>query len=89
LKETLRIHSNDSQILQALVSFGRLAGDAKAAIGYAEQIAIAEPGDHDLAEPIRASANHQVTIAMTASGPTCDIGPPSGLYSRLGAKRLK
>ncbi len=49
LQEALRSHPNDREILQALVSFNRLAGDAAAALGYAEQLAIIEPDDHSLA----------------------------------------
>ncbi|MDP3078917.1 tetratricopeptide repeat protein [Bradyrhizobium sp.] len=52
LKETLRSHPNDREVLQALVSFSRMAGNATAALGYAEQLAIVAPGDKDLAAVI-------------------------------------
>ena len=62
LKEALKSHPNDREILQALVSFSRIAGDATAALHYAEQLAIVEPGDHSLAELInelrRAAKSH-------------------------------
>ena len=43
LKETLRNHPNDRDILSALLSFSRLAGDGKAALGYAERLAAISP----------------------------------------------
>ncbi len=49
LKEVLRSHPNDRDILSALVAFSRTAGDAKAALGYAEQLAIIAPEDRNLA----------------------------------------
>ena len=52
LKEALREHPNDRDILSALVAFSRTAGDAKAALGYAEQLAIIAPDDRNLARLI-------------------------------------
>ncbi|WP_371741352.1 tetratricopeptide repeat protein [Bradyrhizobium sediminis] len=49
LKEALKRHPNDRDILGALVSFSRTAGDAGAALGYAEQLAILTPEDRNLA----------------------------------------
>jgi predicted CXXCH cytochrome family protein len=49
LKETLKNHPGDREILQALVSFSRTAGDATAALGYAEQLSVITPGDRSLA----------------------------------------
>jgi hypothetical protein len=49
LKETLKNHPGDREILQALVSFSRTAGDATAALGYAEQLSVITPGDRNLA----------------------------------------
>ena len=40
LKDTLKRHPGDRGILQALVSFSRMAGDATAALRYAEQLAV-------------------------------------------------
>jgi predicted CXXCH cytochrome family protein len=40
LKDTLKRHPGDREILQALVSFSRMAGDATAALRYAEQLAV-------------------------------------------------
>jgi predicted CXXCH cytochrome family protein len=45
LKEALKSHPNDRSILSALVSFNRAAGDASAALGYAERLAVITPGD--------------------------------------------
>ena len=44
LKETLRNHPSNREILEALVSFSRLAGDEAAAIRYAEQLEILRSG---------------------------------------------
>jgi predicted CXXCH cytochrome family protein len=49
LKESLRSHPNDREILQALISFSRMAGDAEAALGYAERLADIVPADRGLA----------------------------------------
>lgn len=49
LKEALRSHARDRDILSALVAFSRTAGDAKAALGYAEQLAVITPDDRNLA----------------------------------------
>ena len=40
LKEGLKSHPNDREILQALISFNRMAGDTKAALGFAERLAV-------------------------------------------------
>lgn len=48
LKKALRDHSNNRDILQALVSFNRMAGDAAAALEYAEQLATLGPSDQAL-----------------------------------------
>ncbi|SIO39491.1 doubled CXXCH domain-containing protein [Bradyrhizobium erythrophlei] len=53
LKNTLKGHPGDREILQALVSFSRMAGDAKAALGYAEQLAVISPDDQSLAALIK------------------------------------
>ena len=53
LKEALRNHPKDREILQALVSFSRVAGDAAAALGYAEKLATVGPPDQDLATLIQ------------------------------------
>ncbi|MGO3932231.1 tetratricopeptide repeat protein [Rhodopseudomonas pseudopalustris] len=52
LKGALRTHPNNPEILRALVSFTQMAGDAPAALGYAEQLAIVTPDDKELAEVI-------------------------------------
>jgi predicted CXXCH cytochrome family protein len=53
LKNELKSHPGDREILQALVSFSRMAGDAKAALGYAEQLALVAPEDRSLAALIQ------------------------------------
>jgi predicted CXXCH cytochrome family protein len=53
LKEALNDHPNDREVLSALVSFNRLAGDAKAALGYAERLAVITPEDRNLTALIR------------------------------------
>ena len=45
LKGVLNKHPGDRAILFALVSFSRIAGDAEAALGYAEQLAVIAPDD--------------------------------------------
>lgn len=52
LKEALRNHPNDRDVLSALVSFSRLADDAKAALAYAERLAVITPGDRNLLQLI-------------------------------------
>ncbi|WP_410052252.1 tetratricopeptide repeat protein [Bradyrhizobium sp. SZCCHNRI30512] len=49
LKEALESHPNDRDVLSALVSLSRGAGDARAALGYAERLAIMTPDDRNLA----------------------------------------
>ncbi len=52
LNEALEVRPNDRDVLLALVSFSRAAGDAKAALGFAERLAIITPADRNLAELI-------------------------------------
>ena len=49
LKEGLKSHPGDRDILSALISFSRMAGDAEAALGYAERLAVIVPADRGLA----------------------------------------
>jgi predicted CXXCH cytochrome family protein len=49
LNEALKNHPGNREILQALVSFNRMTGDAKAALGYAERLAVIAPDDQGLA----------------------------------------
>jgi predicted CXXCH cytochrome family protein len=49
LKASLARHPNDRDILMALVSYSREAGDPAGALGYAEQAARIAPGDPNLA----------------------------------------
>jgi tetratricopeptide (TPR) repeat protein len=53
LKEALKSHPGNREILLALVSFSRIAGDAAGALGYAEQLAVITPDDRNLAGLIR------------------------------------
>jgi predicted CXXCH cytochrome family protein len=53
LNGALKNHPGNREILQALVSFSRMAGDAKGALGYAEQLAVVAPDDQGLAALIR------------------------------------
>jgi tetratricopeptide (TPR) repeat protein len=53
LEEGLKSHPNDRETLQALISFSRMAGDAEAALGYAERLAVIVPADRGLAGLIR------------------------------------
>jgi tetratricopeptide (TPR) repeat protein len=48
LKEALSSHPGNRDILGALISYSRLAGDLTAALGYAEQLAIIRPDDRNL-----------------------------------------
>jgi hypothetical protein len=52
LKEGLVRHPNDRDILLALVSFSRIAGDTLASLAYAEQLAAITPDDRNLARLI-------------------------------------
>ncbi len=52
LKQGLKDHPNDRELLQALVSFSRIAGDTEATLGYAERLAVIVPDDRGLAELI-------------------------------------
>ena len=49
LKENLVKHPNDRDTLFALTTFSRDAGDADAALAYAERLAALTPNDRDLA----------------------------------------
>jgi predicted CXXCH cytochrome family protein len=53
LKEGLRGHPNDLDLLSAALNFSREKGDAAAALGYAEQMARLRPDDPRLAELIK------------------------------------
>ena len=48
LKQTLQNHPANAEILSALISFNRIAGDAASALGYAEQLAAITPDDRVL-----------------------------------------
>jgi Flp pilus assembly protein TadD len=49
LKENLARHPNDRDMLLALISFSRDAGDVPTALEYAEQLARIDPTNADLA----------------------------------------
>ena len=53
LKEALKNHPGNREILLALVSFSRTAGNATAALNYAEQLAVITPDDQSLAALLR------------------------------------
>ena len=53
LKQAVQSHPANPDILTALISFNRLAGDAPAALGYAEQLAAITPEDRGLAALIQ------------------------------------
>jgi len=53
LKEGLKSHPSNRDVLLALVSFSREAGDAAAALGYAEQLAVIAPGNQSVEGLIR------------------------------------
>jgi hypothetical protein len=53
LNEALKSHPGNREVLLALISFSRLAGDASAALGYAEQLAVITPDDRNLMQLIR------------------------------------
>jgi predicted CXXCH cytochrome family protein len=53
LKDALTRHPADREILLALVSFSRMAGDTLAALGYAEQLLLTAPDDRQLMEVIQ------------------------------------
>ena len=53
LKEMLKGHPGHREILQALIAFSRLAGNAKDALDYAEQLDLITPGDGGLAALIQ------------------------------------
>ena len=48
LKESLKQHSDDRDILSALISFSREAGDIGSALDYAQRLARIEPTNRDL-----------------------------------------
>ena len=49
LNKALEGHPGNRDVLSALFSFSRAAGDARAALGYAERLAIITPEDRNLA----------------------------------------
>jgi predicted CXXCH cytochrome family protein len=53
LREALATHPDDRDILQALMSYSRDAGDIATALGYAERLARIVPNDRDLATLIQ------------------------------------
>jgi predicted CXXCH cytochrome family protein len=53
LKQAVQSHPANPDILRALISFNRLAGDVPAALGYAEQLATITPEDRGLAALIQ------------------------------------
>jgi predicted CXXCH cytochrome family protein len=53
LREALKSHAGNREILSALISFSRMAGDTTAALGYAEQLAVIAPEDPNLASLIQ------------------------------------
>jgi hypothetical protein len=44
----LQNHPANAEILSALISFSRIAGDAASALGYAERLAAITPDDRGL-----------------------------------------
>jgi predicted CXXCH cytochrome family protein len=48
LKEALKSHSGNREILLALVTFSRTAGDVTAALDYAKQLAVVAPDDRSV-----------------------------------------
>ena len=64
LKENLARHPDDRDTLMALINFSREAGDAGAALQYAEQLARIAPADSDLAGLIQ---DFQRQIQKTAA----------------------
>jgi hypothetical protein len=53
LKEALKSHPGDREILLALVTISRTAGDVTAALGYAEQLAAVTPDDRGVTALVR------------------------------------
>lgn len=53
LKESLKQHSEDRDILSALISFAQEAGDSGAALHYAERLARIEPSNGTLSDLVR------------------------------------
>ncbi len=53
LKAALAKHPGNREILTALISFSRQAGDTTAALGFAEQLAAIMPDDRNLARVIQ------------------------------------
>ncbi|WP_347341022.1 tetratricopeptide repeat protein [Bradyrhizobium hipponense] len=53
LKPALAKHPGNREILSALISFSRQAGDTTAALGFAEQLAAIMPDDRNLARAIQ------------------------------------
>ncbi len=59
LKESLKQHSDDRDILSALISFNREAGDIGAALDYAERLARTEPSNRTLSDLVQ-ELRHQM-----------------------------
>jgi predicted CXXCH cytochrome family protein len=57
LKDALAKHPSDRDILLALTTFNRDAGDQAAALGYAEQLARLAPGDREIADLVQSLRN--------------------------------
>lgn len=53
LQAVLAKHPGNREILSALISFSRQAGDTTAALGFAEQLAAIVPDDRNLARAIQ------------------------------------
>jgi len=53
LKQALKNHPGNPEILMALVSFSRTAGDVAGALGYAERLAVITPDDPNLTRLIQ------------------------------------
>ena len=58
MKDTLRDHPVDRDILQTLVAFSRDAGEVEAALGYAERLQQSAPDDPELAKLVQDLRRH-------------------------------
>jgi len=56
---SLKQHSDDRDILSALISFNREAGDIGAALDYAERLARTEPSNRNLSDLVQ-ELRHQM-----------------------------
>ena len=83
LKEALKLHPGDREILQALVSFNGMSGDKGAALGYAERLAVdQDPDDQTLARLLK-------ELRQGAKGPAHDrCGSIASLWMRAGDFRF-